>query len=61
MLSFGDKFISSHLNIFIEKITPKDLLLILRIHHLRMYESIAEYCLSDELEILIVEEYIVIV
>ena len=41
VLSFGDEFVSSHLNILIEEITSKNLLSIFIVYQLRVEESVS--------------------
>jgi hypothetical protein len=61
MFSFGDKFISTQLNILIEKVAPQNLLSILVVEGLGMQEGVSHNGFGDELEILIVEEHVIIV
>ena len=61
MLSLLDKFISSHLDVLVEKVASKNLLSVLGIKHLRVQESISEHCLSHELEVLVMEEHVVVI
>ena len=61
MLSLLNEFISSHLNVLVEEIAPKDLLPVFSVQNLRMHESVTEHSLSYELEVPVVEEHIVIV
>ena len=61
MFSLGDKFISTQLNILIEKVAPQNLLSILVVEGLGMQEGVSHNGFGDELEILIVEEHVIIV
>ena len=47
-LSLFDKFISSHLNILIEKIASEHLLSVLCVEELRVHESVSEDGFCDE-------------
>ena len=61
MLSLLNKFISSHLDVFIEKVASKNLLSVLSIKHLRVQESVSQHCFSHELEVLVMEEHVVVI
>ena len=61
VLSFGDKFVGSHLDVLIEEVASKNLLSVLVVKHLRVQERVAEHCLSYELVVLIVEENVIVV
>jgi len=61
MLSLGNKFISSHLDVLIEEVASKNLLSVLSVEHLWVQESISKNSLSDELEILVMEEHVVVI
>jgi len=61
VLSFLNKFISSHLHVLIEKITSQHLLSIFVIDHVRAGEEETKSALCSELEVLVVEEYIIVV
>ena len=61
MLSLLDKFISSHLNVLIEKVAPENLFSVFVIEHLGVEECVTHYCLGNKLEILIVEEHVIVV
>ena len=61
MLSLGDKFISTELNILIEQVAPKNLFSILVVKSLGKQERVTHNGLSDKLEIFIVEEHVIIV
>ena len=61
MLSLFDEFISSHLDVLIEKVTSENLLSIFMVEGLRMEESISQYSFIDEVHILVVEEYVIVV
>jgi len=61
MLSLLNEFISSHLDVLIEQVASKHLLSVLSIQHLGVQESITKHCFSDELEVLVMEEHIIVV
>tara|TARA_B110000503_G_C6932574_1_gene323436 strand:+ start:324 stop:530 length:207 start_codon:yes stop_codon:yes gene_type:complete len=61
MFSLCNEFISTELNILIEKVAPKNLFSILIVESLRMQEGVAHDSFGDELEVLIVEEHVIVV
>jgi hypothetical protein len=61
MLSFFDKFISSHLNIFVKQITSQDLFTILNIKEVWGKEETSQGHLGRKLHVFIVEEDVIIV
>ena len=61
VLSLSDELVSSHLDVLVEQVAPEDLLLILSIEELGVEEGVAQYSLSNKLEVLVMEEHIVVV
>lgn len=61
MLSLFYEFISSHLHILIEQVASEDLLSILKVDLIGEKEQESEGGFSHKLQVLVVEEYIVVV
>ena len=59
--SFGDKFVSSHLNVLIEEVARENLLSVLIVYHLRMEEGISKDCFIDKLHVSVVEHDVIVI
>jgi hypothetical protein len=56
-----DEFISTHLNVLVEKVATQHLLSVFSVEELRVHERVSEDSLCDELEVLVMEEQVIVV